>query len=273
MLFLVTSALASGYHFLKVEALAGLDDQGRPSGGIGVGTWSDLLHAWATFGDPAADGWSVRQAWVESRPYGPVIGVVPPAFLDIVDPYQTPWLVPWATVHAGTDIDHGRYAEVYANQLFVLNAPAWAGVDPQIAYVGPAAGLGLQADWWRDWRDVPDLHVMTGKATGIGGVLGGITVRDTWYAQARALASIDLFGVHQYDLVLAGTTGLFLDRVVAPVGLELSGELGRGNENVHVRTQTRWAAKVALFWKLVPPYRTRLEEEIARKAAARTAPE
>lgn len=273
MLILVASALASGYHFLKVEALAGLDDQARPSGGLGLGTWSDLLHAWASFGDATADGWSVRQAWVESSPYGPVIGVVPPVFADIVDPYPTPWLVPWSHFRLGTDIDHGRYAEVYGSQLFVLNAPAWAGVDPQIAYVGPAIGLGLQADWWRDWRDNPGLHVMTGKLTGQGGLLAGFTVRDTWYLQARALAALDLFGAHQLDLSVAGTTGVFFDRVVAPVGVELSGELGRGNENVHVRTQTRWAAKVALFWKLVPPYRTRLEEEIERKAEARSAAE
>lgn len=269
MLVFVGAALASGYHFLKVEGLAGYDDAGRVSGGVGLGTWSDLLGAWLSFGDPGADGWALRQAWVDVGPWGPTIGVVPPAFADIVDPPRLPWLLPWTRARVGSDMDHHRYAQALVQQAWVLNPLAWAGSDPQVAYLGPTAGLGLQADWWRDWREVTDLHVMTGKLSARGGLAGGLTLRDTWYVQASALAGVDLFGIHQVELGLAGVTGFFFDRLGLPLGLELEGRWLAGDDNAAVTWGSSWETRAGLYWKLVPPHRTRLEEEVSRRAAER----
>lgn len=75
----VTTAEAAGFHFGRAEALVGWADGDDWSAGLGARLFSDAHQARITFGDPAT-GPLVREAWLQSRPLGPVIGVVRPGF-------------------------------------------------------------------------------------------------------------------------------------------------------------------------------------------------
>ena len=264
------SAHAAGFHFVRAEAIGGVTD-GVPEGGVGVSAFSDATCGWITFGDPANDGALVRAWRLESAWSGPELGVVPRLFRELVEPYAVPFAVPWVQAHLGGDAAAGKHLTADLSGHHLLNVPGFWGVDPRRAYLGPSLGLGLNGTWWRGWRDVADGVVMTGKVTGEAGLLAGVTVRDTWYAQARAVVHVDLFGLHQSNLGLAAVTGFFLDRAGLPVGLELRGELGRGDDTASTRRETRWAARAALFWKLAPPFQTKLEEAIERRRAEESA--
>lgn len=261
-------AAAAGFHFFKVEAIGGVNSAGEAGAGLGFSTFSDLLHLWATVADPALDGPIVREAWLESRTAGPVIGVVPPAFGDLVRPYDNSLLVPWGSFTLGGEAaTHTAFTTSWAQHL-VLNLPGLAHADPRRLYAGPSVGLGLNGTWWHDWKDLPDNPVMTGKLTGQGGFVAGATLRDTVYAQARATGRLDLFNDHQRELVVMGVTGLSLERVGVPFGVEVTGELDLGNDNVHASDATTWKTHALLYWKLTPPFQTRLEEAVEREAGA-----
>ena len=260
------SASAAGFHFFKVEAVAATNDVGAVAGGRGFSTFSELVHLWAVAGDPALEGPFVREAWLESRSVGPVIGVVPPTFVDLVRPYGNALLVPWGSfVVGGEAATRTSFTTSWAQHL-ILNIPGYFQADPRRVYAGPTVGIGLNGTWWRDWKDVPDNPAMTGKLTGQAGLALGGTVRDTWYAQARATGRLDLFGDHQRELVVMGITGVSLDRVGVPFGVEITGELDQGDDNVHAAPATTWKAHGAFYWKLTPPYQTRLEEAVEREA-------
>ncbi len=264
LLALLPTADAAGFHFLRADVIGGVT-AGVPEGGVGASAVSDALAGWITFGSPRLDGHVVRAWRFESSFHGPVIGVVPRAFRGLVDPYDVPFAVPWVQGHLGGDAAAGKLVEADVSGHYVLNVPGFWQVDPRIVYVGPSAGLGLNGTWWQGWRDQPEGVVMTGKVTGEAGLLAGVTVRDTWYAQARAVASLDLFGVHQSNLGVAGVTGVFLDRVGLPIGFEVRAQLDRGDDTASTRAETRWSMRASLFWKLTPPYQTRIEEDIERR--------
>jgi hypothetical protein len=260
------SAEAAGFHFFKVEGLATVASAGDYAGGVGLSPFSDLFHGWVTFGDPAGDGRIVREGWIESRRLGPVLGVVPPDFEDMVPHRANAWIVPWSTWRAGGNADQRRSFELAFAQHAIVNGLAFAGADPRRAFVGPDLGVGLEGTWWRGWKDVDGANVMTGKLTGQAGLAAGVTVRDTWYAQARSTARIDLFGAHQTQWLTAGDMGIFLDRVGVPFGVEVRGELELGDDNVHARDEARWSALAMVYWKLTPPFQTRIEEAVEREA-------
>lgn len=267
LLLLSGPARADGFHFLKVEALGGVDDGGTWEGGVGAGTFSDALHLWGSFGDPAADGRVLRELWFDSRVQGPTLGVVPEAFLDIVPVYPRPWLFRWAGGRLGTDAHAGKTFEAEVWRYQVLNGLGFTPADPHRAYLGPALGLGLEATWWEGWRG-GEAPVMTGKLSGRGGVVAGATARDTVYAQARLVGQVDLFGRHQAGWVVGGSAGVFLQRVGVPVGVELSAEREAGNDNVSAAPDASWEARASVYWKLAPPYQTRLEERVQRGLAS-----
>lgn len=266
-----TPAHAAGFHLLKVEAIGGVDGAGERAAGVGLSTWSDLLHAWATFGEPGGEGTVIREAWLESRALGPVLGVVPPAFGDAVTPYAQPALLPWGAFRLGGDASEGKTFEVDVSQSVVLNAPGFFGVDGRRAFAGPALGLGLNGTWWRGWKG-GEAPVMTGKLTGEAGLVAGVTARDTWYAQGRGGVSADLFGEHLWQLSAAASTGLYLARVGAPVGIEITGEIAHGEDNRLTTVATTWEARATLYWKLAPPYQTRLEERVEQRLQAARGP-
>ncbi|MDP2312553.1 MAG: hypothetical protein Q8P41_06575 [Pseudomonadota bacterium] len=264
MIFAIATASAAGFHFVRAEVIGGVTGQ-VPEGGVGASFISDALHGWATFGDPAVDRHLVRAWRVGSSFLGPVLGVVPPTFRGMVPRNDVPFALPWVQAHLGGEAAAGKLVEADVSGHYVLNVPGFWDVDPRRAYVGPSAGLGLNGTWWEGWRGDESGVVMTGKATGEAGFLAGVTLRDTWYAQGRAVVSLDLFGAHQSNLGVAATTGVFLDRVGIPVGVEVRGELDRGNDTVTTEPATRWAARLALFWKLTPPFQTKIEEDLERR--------
>jgi hypothetical protein len=264
LLALLATAHAAGFHLVRAELIGGVT-AGVPEGGVGASLVSDLANGWVTFGDPAADGHLVRAWRLDSSFHGPVLGVVPPAFRGMVRPHDVRFALPWLHAHVGGDVASGKLVETDVSGHYLFNVPGLWEVDPRRAYVGPSAGLGLNGTWWEGWRDAPEGVVMTGKVTGEAGVLAGVTVRDTWYAQGRAVASVDLFGVHQANLGVAAKTGVFLDRVGVPVGVELRGELDRGNDTVTTLPTTRWAVRLGVLWKLTPPFQTRIEEDLERR--------
>jgi hypothetical protein len=275
-LLAILPASAAGFHFLKAEAIGGVgggaDGAAQAEVGVGASIVSDVVAGWITFGDPAADGHLVRAWRIESSFYGPVLGIVPRSFRGLAPPPARDWLFPWTYGSLGGDTAARTLVAAKVAGHYLLDVPGVWAIDPRRAYVGPSAGLGLAGTWWDGWRDETSTVVMTGKITGEGGLAAGVTVRDTWYAQARAVASIDLFGIHQTRLDVAAVTGVFLDRVGLPLGVELRGELDRGNDTVTTLPETHWSARAALYYKLVPPYQTRIEEGIERRRAARTAP-
>lgn len=261
----VSTADAAGYHFLKAEALYGVRPD-APEAGVGLSLVSDALAAWVTFGDPARDGHLVRTWRLEGQSRGPVIGHVPPAFDPLVAQPRIAWLLPWTPLRVGGDADAGKDLEVDLSAHSLLNVPGFFGVDPRRAYAGPSVGLGVNGTWWDGWRG-GDTAVATGKVTAEVGLGGGVTLRDTVYAQARALGHVDLFGVHQVNLGVTATTGVYLDRVGLPVGVELRGELDAGNDNAALTPGTDWAVLTSVYWKLAPEYQTRIEERVERRQA------
>lgn len=265
LLALVLPAKAAGFHFLRAEAIAGASD-GVPEGGVGASAISDALAGWITFGSPATDGHIVRAWRVSSSDLGPVIGVVPPLFRGLVRPHALPFALPWLHAHVGGDAATGKLVEADVSAHTLLNVPGFWGGDPRRAYLGPSAGLGLNGTWWEDWRatSAPGV-VMTGKITGEGGLLGGVTLRDTWYAQGRAVAGVDLFGEHAWNVGVGAVTGVFLDRVGVPAGLEVRGQVDIGDDTASGAVEPAWSVRGALFWKLTPPFQTRIEQELEKK--------
>ncbi|MFZ5481484.1 MAG: hypothetical protein ACOZNI_32280 [Myxococcota bacterium] len=260
---MVSAAVAAGFHFLKAEGIYGVGEGGVPEAGAGVSLMSDSFGAWATFGSPGADG-GVLRAWrLEGQPLGPVIGYVPPAFRGMVAQAANPRAIPWMPVRIGGDAAARKDLEIDVGTHWLVNAPGFWEIDPRHAYLGPSVGIGANATWWDGWRG-GDAPVMTGKLKAEAGFGGGLTLRDTWYAQGRARAWVDLFGGHQGGVSGAAATGVYLHRVGLPLGLELRGEIERGDDNVLAAPDTSWSLRAAVFWRLAPEYQTRIEEDIER---------
>lgn len=257
---LVADAHAAGFHYIKTSAIGATDTAGEVQAGLGVSFVSDALSAWATAGDPRT-GPLVRTWRLEGQPLGPVIGYVPPAFRGVVAPVRVPWAVPWTSFRVGGDDLARKDLEVDLATHRVLNVPGAFGVDPRHAYVGPSLGLGLNGTWWDGWRG-GDTPVMTGKVTAQGGFGAGVTLRDAWYAQGRVVARLDLFGEHQTSVGAAATTGVSLERLGVPVGVELRGQVERGDDTWTAAPTTSWTGSTSVSWKLAPPFQTRIEERV-----------
>lgn len=267
LLALLASAYAAGFHYLKAEAIVGVTDEATPEGGVGFSLVSDALSGRITFGAPRAGGHVVRGWSLEGETLGPVIGYVPPTFRGLVPDTSVRALLPWTPFRVGGDAGTGKAFEADLATHALFNVPGLWGVDPRHAYVGPSLGLGLNGTWWDGWRG-EDAPVMTGKLTAETALGGGVTVRDTWYAQGRALAHMDLFGTHQGGLGVSGATGVFLDRAGLPLGLEVRGDVTTGNDTVTTGAETDWGVFTSVYWKLSPEYQTRIEEQVERKREA-----
>jgi len=271
LLGLLPAAEAAGFHFVRAEAIGGVTDAGAPEGGVGASAISDAVRAWVTFGSPAVDNHVVRGWRLAGNEDGPTLGLVPPTFRGLVRPRDVPFAFPWVHGHLGGDALAQKLVEADVAAHYVLNVPGFWNVDPHRAHLGPTAGLGLNGTWWEGWRSAPEGVVMTGKLTGEAGFVAGITVRDTWYAQGRAVGRLDLFGVHQTHLDAAAVTGVYLGRAGVPLGLELRAALDRGTDTVTVAPATRWSVHAALFWKFTPPFQTKIEEDLERRRKAAAA--
>src|SRR5207253_5626697 len=101
--------------------------------------FSDAVHAWFT-----ANGDGVREGWLESAVEGPVIGVVPPAFDDIVDDTRDHLVLPWTRLRLGGDAATRRTFDVDLAELGVLDLAAFTGEDPRLGYAGPALGVRVE---------------------------------------------------------------------------------------------------------------------------------
>lgn len=257
---LVADAAAAGFHYVKASAIGATDVEGGLQGGLGVSFVSDALSAWATAGDPRT-GPLVRAWRLEGQPLGPVLGYVPPAFRGVVTPARVPWALPWTSFRVGGDVPAHKDLELDVATHRLLNVPGALGVDPRHAYVGPSLGLGLNGTWWDGWRG-GEAPVMTGKVTAEGGFGAGFTLRDAWYAQGRVVAWLDLFGRHQASVGAVAATGVSLERLGVPVGLELRGQVERGDDTWTATPSTTWGASAWVSWKLAPPFQTRIEERV-----------
>lgn len=260
-------AEAAGYHFLRVEGITSTAPGQGVQGGVGASLFSDAARGWITFGAPGEAGPLVREGWLESRALGPVMGVVPPAFAPIVDPYRTPWLLPWTRLRLGGEAVTQRAFAADLSHHRIVNLLGFGATDPRVAWVGPSLGLGAHAAWWTGWRGAPEGVVATGMLTGEAGVGAGVTVRDSFWAQGHAVEHVDLFGEHAHNLRLAGAVGVGLARVGAPVGLEVTGRWDLGTDNAQGELASAWTARASLFWQLAPPYRTRIEERVEARVA------
>lgn len=262
MLLLCAGAHAAGFHFLKGEAIVGVDATGGVEAGVGASMVSDAARAWMTFGDAPV---GVVKAWrIEARPEGPVIGWVPRDFRALYPAYPRPWLFRWTSARLGGDADLRQTAagELTVNGL--LNLPGFADVDPRHAYAGPSLAVGAHATAWRGAE-------ATGSLTASAGLAAGITLRDTWYAQARGEGRVDLFGTHALDVGGSAITGLYFARAGLPVGIEVTGELHHGADRFDARPGTDWTLRGALYFKRTPQFQTPTEERIEQRIEARRA--
>lgn len=258
----VTTAEAAGFHFGRAEALVGWADGDDWSAGLGARLFSDAHQARITFGDPAT-GPLVREAWLQSRPLGPVIGVVRPGFADIVRPWGRPWLLPWTPVALGGEAATQRRLTADLAHLRVFNLAALGGVDPRIAWAGPAVGVGVHATWW----SAPDERWWGAGVGGRAGFGGGVTIRDSWYAEGHTLALFDAFGTPAWGLRAAGATGVCFERLGLPLGMELAAEVDHGVRNATGELATTPRARLSLWGQLAPPYRTRIEDRVEAATA------
>jgi hypothetical protein len=257
LLSLLANADAAGFHFLRAEVIGGAAEA-TPEAGVGISALSDILAGWITFGDPAVDGHVVRAWRVQSSYHGPILGVVPPTFRGLVPLYDVPFAIPWVQAHLGGDASTFKAFEADIAGHYLFNVPGLWELDPRRGYLGPSLGIGAEGTVW-------DGAPASGQAKAEAGFLAGITLRDTWYIQARTVGSVSLFGEHYTNLNTAAVTGVFLDRVGLPVGLEVRGELDHGGDTRSRAVETTWAVRAALFWKLVPPFQTRIEEQLERR--------
>lgn len=265
---LPTPAAAAGFHLFRLEAQGGFTDQADWSAGVGARFFSDALHARVALGDPAT-GPLLREAWLESRALGPVIGVVRPELADLVRERRVPWLLPWTAAALGGEAATRRRLVVDVSHHRVLNLAAFADVDSHAAWVGPSVGLGAESTWWVDYAG-SGRDPLRASLTAEAGFGGGLTLRDTWYLQAAAVTQVGLFGEHAWEARARGATGLSFERLGAPVGLELGGEVHHGDHNVTAEVRTTTSGRVSVWWQLAPPYQTRIEERVEQATAVRT---
>lgn len=263
LLHAVTTAQAAGFHFGRAEALVGWADGDDWSVGLGARLFSDAHQARIAFGDPAT-GPLVREAWLRSRPLGPVIGVVRPDFAEIVRPWRLPWLLPWTPVAIGGEAATRRRFTAELSHLRVLNLAALGGVDPRTAWLGPAVGVGGHVTGW----SAPDRGWWGAGAGGRAGLGGGLTLRDSWYAEGHALARFDAFGTPAWGLRAAGATGVCFERLGLPLGIELAAEVDHGVHNATGALTTTPRARLSVWGQLAPPYRTRIEDRVEAATAA-----
>jgi hypothetical protein len=278
LLSLSLSAHAAGYRLFEAGGLYGtgspsivppseytsLGEGDQPvEAGFAASIFSDALVYWMTFGDRSTDGHRVKEAWLESHHYGPQLGVSPLVSLEEDDSRKLPlWLDGVGWFRIGADHTVRKTFEVDASRHFVLTLPGFWDIPSERFHFGPTAGLGWNATWWENWKDRSDKTVATGKITAeVGWVLGAFGW-DTVFVQGRTTLHYDLFGIHQTQLKLAAITGLYLDRVGVPLGIQFSGELDRGNDTVTTELLEWWSARVGLVYHMVPRAREPSLEEM-----------
>jgi hypothetical protein len=276
VLWIVGSAQAAGYRLFEAGGLygtgspsivepsvyTGLDEGDHPlEAGFETSVFSDALVYWMTFGDPSLDGHRVKEAWLESHHYGPQLGKAPLTTEDATHNLP-PWLQGIGWFRLGADHTARKSFEIDASRHFMLTIPGFWDVPSERIHFGPTVGLGWNLTWWENWKDRTDKIVNTGKITAeIGWVLGAFGW-DTVFVQGRATYHYDLFGIHQTQLKVAAITGLYLDRLDIPLGLEIEGELDHGNDTVTTELLEWWAARVALVYHVLPKPRDPSVEEM-----------
>jgi hypothetical protein len=266
VLWIVAGAHAAGYRLFEAGALygtgspsivepsvyTGLGEGDQLEAGFETSVFSDALVYWMTFGDRSVDGHRVKEVWLESHHYGPQLGRPPILGGDDDSRNLPPWLQGIGWFRLGADHTVRKSFEIDASRHFMLTIPGFWGVRSERFHFGPTAGLGWNLTWWENWKDRTDKLVSTGKITAeVGWVLGAFGW-DTVFFQGRATYHYDLFGDHQTQLKAAAITGVFLDRLDVPLGLQFEGELDHGNDTVTTEVLEWWSARVALVYHVIP---------------------
>ena len=211
-----------------------------------------------TLGDPSLDDdHRLKELWLECRYRGPVMGTMPFAMVmaledDEADKAPGPFVVPFRFWRIGVDHTSRRNGEWDWSDHLAFNVPGLFHRDPRRLLFGPTVGFGLNLTWWERWKDVADYTVNTGKVTAETGWVLGFDADNTLFAQARATAAVDLFGIHQSSLNMSGIAGFFLGRWHVPLGMEITAEMDRGNDTWDTLSHSTWSARAALVWRFLP---------------------
>ena len=278
LILLSLSAHAAGYRLFEAGGLygtgspsivepsvyTGLGEGDQPvEAGFEASIFSDALVYWMTFGDRSTDGHRVKEAWLESHHYGPQLGRSPLLSPIEEESRRLPlWLEGIGWFRIGADHTVRKTFEVDASRHFMLTLPGFWNIPSERFHFGPTAGLGWNATWWDNWKDSSDKTVATGKITAEAGWVLGAIGWDTVFFQGRTTFHYDLFGIHQTQLTLAAITGLYMDRIKVPLGIQFSGELERGNDTVTTDLLEWWSARVALVYHMLPRTREPSIEEM-----------
>jgi len=254
---LISPVLAAGYQALKAETLVGNLHEPNPNAGFGLTLLSDDLSYWMSFGDPSEAGHRVHQWWLEGRWFGPKVGF-PPSDLVAIDPdmgRRVGTFFPHFWWRAGRDSTEGQAFVLDVSEHAVFSLPGLWGIDGRALYFGPTAGIGLNLTWWDGWRGNNTHIINTGKITAEAGWVLGASWRETLYGQGRATVHYDLFGLHQTNLNIVGTCGVFWGAFDRPISVEVEGEFNYGNDNIDIAVKSNWALRFIVSFRFgwVPP--------------------
>ncbi len=224
-------ARAAGYRLVRTGVLAGPGEAEGDRVGFELSPVSDGL----VLGAEIDAGGSVRRWGLDSARFGPVLGL-PPSEVDDGGGGRD-WWTAWARGRVGGDADLGRRLDLEWARLGLLSIPGFWGADPRLFHFGPAVGPGLGVTWW---------------APGEVGWLLGADWRDRAWVQGHVLGRMDLFGEHRAGVAARGVAGLFFGRRL-PLGLELRGEVDRGEDRFTGEATRNWSARAVLFYQATFP--------------------
>ncbi len=252
------AASAAGFHLVKVDGLYGTSELDAAEAGLGVSLYSEELSGWITMGSVQhARDHRVKEWWFESRYRGPVMGTLPASMeaVGFEESERSGWaavLVPFRSWRFGSDHSSQHWLEWDWSNHVVANLPGLWGRSHRSVLFGPTLGAGVNLTWWEGWKGYDEHLVNTGKVTAEAGWLAGVTFDDVVYSQARALLHYDAFGTHQHNLNLSAMAGVFLGRLGIPFGLEIAGELDRGDDTWDTNPATIYSLRAALSYRMVP---------------------
>jgi hypothetical protein len=251
-------ARASGYYMLEGDLRGGVTESGALETGAGVSLYSDELQAWVSLGEPAIDGGRrIKEWWLDSLALGPTMGTLPSSMqlAGFEEPdrvgRQALW-IPFRSWRFGSDYTTGRWLEWDASAHVLINTAVLTRRSPRSILFGPSVGVGANLTWWEGWRGNDSRLINTGKLTAEAGWIAGICFGDVAWTQARLLAWVDAFGLHQHQLRLQGQLGVTGVELGLPLGLELSWIMERGDDTVDLLPEQTSTVMLGLSYRVMP---------------------
>ncbi len=253
-----TRTWGTGFYLMEASLLGAVNEQQGMEGGVGLSLYSDELGAGLTMGAADLDGGHrVKEWWFDSRPLGPVMGTLPPSmraagFDEPLRQGRANVVIPFRSWRFGADHTTGHWLEWDASAHVLLNLGGFLSVSHSVLQFGPTAGVGANLSWWQGWRGNEDGLINTGKITAEAGWIAGYCANNLFYVQARLLAHVDAFGIHQHKLALDAVMGISLVERGLPLGLELRASFDHGNDTVDLAPATAYTLGGAISYRLLP---------------------